>query len=329
MKRFIFSVILPAIAAVSIFAAKSTADMQPVTLKSGSFSRIESNIPCKIILANNPDSAGMITFSISPRYKDLFSFSVSKGTLKCSLKKEGSFTIKQGSSTYTIQNNKSGSIISKISGTKKTKDVIHISDITVYVPRKLEGVTVNGSGTVKADPRIGLGAKPVLCINGSGDIKLYSPATESLTATVNGSGDIKLQDTSVSNLSISVNGSGDIELTGNTTATVLEATVSGSGDIDVKALNADKLSAGVYGSGDIDMAGKAVSATYTVTGSGDIDCKKVKANSVTATVTGSGDIDCHASRDFTGNVSTSGNIECYGSPANVNLSGKTRRISVR
>lgn len=329
MKRLIFSVILQTITAVSIFAAKPVADMQPEALKAGNFSYIESDIPCKVILANNPDSAGMITFCISPLYKDLFSFSVNKGKLKCSVKKAGSFTIKQGSSTYTLHKSKSGNSMYRGAGSQKAKDIVYISDITIYVPRKLDGVTINGSGTIKSDSQIRLGDKINLCVNGSGDIKLRSAVTTSLTATVNGSGDIKLKDTSVSKLSVSVNGSGDVDLTGNTTATELECAVSGSGDIDIKALNADKLSAGVYGSGDIEIAGKAISATYTVTGSGDVDCDKVKVNSVTATVTGSGSIDCYASRDFTGSVTRAGNIKCLGSPANINLSGNKRRISVR
>ncbi len=308
MKRFIFSVILPTITALSIFAAKTETDMRPVTLKAGNFSGIASNIPCKIILANNPDSAGMIAFNISPLHKDLFSFSVNNGVLNCAVKKEGSFTIKQGSSTYTIHQSKSGTSVYKDAFRKKAKDVIYMSTIIVYVPHKLDDITINGSGTIKAGSKIRLGDKINLCVNGSGDIKL--------------------KDTSVSHLSASVNGSGDIELTGNTTATILESAVRGSGDIDIKALNADKLSADVYGSGDIEIAGKAVNAVYTVSGSGDIDCDKVKATSVTATVNGSGSIDCYASRDFSGNVLKSGNIDCLGSPANVSRSGKTRHISV-
>ncbi|BCR04724.1 hypothetical protein DESUT3_17930 [Desulfuromonas versatilis] len=115
--------------------------------------------------------------------------------------------------------------------------------IELRVP-DLEGVTVNGSGSVRLEQA--KGSELALVISGSGKIAATG-RVEELSAVVNGSGEMVLDELRAHTGKIQINGSGRAVLK---VEKHLKATVNGSGQIHL-ALEPEELDSRIAGSGKI------------------------------------------------------------------------------
>ena len=139
-----------------------------------------------------------------------------------------------------------------------TQDVVyHISAAA------LTGITVRGSGDVKAD---GVNAEQFsISITGSGDVATSGSVVGEYAVAISGSGDVEPSGTSGS-LDVQINGSGDYHGEGLVTSEAAIG-ISGSGSAVVNAT--EHLSVRITGSGDVEYLGNPT-LDQTITGSGDI-----------------------------------------------------------
>lgn len=116
----------------------------------------------------------------------------------------------------------------------------------VVQARRVERLSVGGSGTIKADslrsPRLNLD------VGGSGTIDVRSVESDDVAAKVGGSGDIRVGGGNARNVTVAVAGSGDVDL-GQLAASAAKVRVAGSGDVTVWAK--DTLAMSIAGSGDV------------------------------------------------------------------------------
>jgi hypothetical protein len=136
--------------------------------------------------------------------------------------------------------------------------------ITVTMPR-LEGITLAGSGEVRAD-RLDGGAAS-LTLAGSGNLTVSDGVVDTVEMTLAGSGDMVLLGRARS-ADITVAGSGDIEGTSYGVQTA-DITVAGSGGVTMRVTQSADIS--VIGSGDVNLSGGA-RCQITRRGSGDARC---------------------------------------------------------
>lgn len=128
----------------------------------------------------------------------------------------------------------------------------------------LSGITVSGSGRVKAQGSLSSGffrAK----VSGSGSIYVTSLNTQQLESVISGSGDIELAGTAPTQ-SCTVSGSGNVN-TANLQSQTAEAIISGSGSITLSVTQT--LNAVISGSGDIRYAGNPA-VNVNISGSGSV-----------------------------------------------------------
>jgi hypothetical protein len=129
----------------------------------------------------------------------------------------------------------------------------------------VSGAAISGAGTMSVDRVAGpFSAR----ISGSGDMRLPSVDSETLTLATSGSGDMTVAGRCGAG-TVSVTGSGNIDA-GGLTCRTLAATVTGSGDITAAATDTATLR--VTGSGDIAVTGGA-RCTAKSTGSGTTSCR--------------------------------------------------------
>ena len=141
-----------------------------------------------------------------------------------------------------------------------THDIIYT--ITVS---SLEGVTVQGSGTVTASD---IEAEAFeLIVSGSGEASLNGLTSDQLWIRISGSGDGEVSG-STNHLVLDVRGSGDY-LGEEMVATTADVDVSGSGNATVNVT--DHLEAVVSGSGSIIYHGEPASVDSSISGSGEVE----------------------------------------------------------
>ncbi len=136
--------------------------------------------------------------------------------------------------------------------------------INVYITvRKLEGLTLSGSGLIKVNNTI-QGTRLNTAISGSGRIEATA-AVKDLNCSISGSGQLNVKGTT-DNASFSVSGSGNVHAR-ELKAAIANVQVSGSGNVQVYAEKT--LNARVSGSGNIRYAGSPT-VNSSKSGSGNI-----------------------------------------------------------
>lgn len=252
-RRFtiLFTIILAT--AITLSARK------PIEVKPGVFSAIDSRLPAGFIIANNPDSAGMIVTSADDDIADLIHFTVKDGILTCDIEK-GNY-----------------------------KDLYkRISTVMVYVPSPLTSVSINGSGNVDIRNKVVTARDMKMNISGSGNMTLGGITAGSLLMAINGSGNIQVSgDNTVDTLGIDISGSGEVAVN-SLNAVETAVSVKGSGNVTI-AGKSDFTDLKIAGSGDINcrkLLSRVVNAR--IAGSGNIDCHA--GEMINATTSGSGTI---------------------------------------
>jgi hypothetical protein len=156
---------------------------------------------------------------------------------------------------------------------------LELSDLKQDVLR----ITEHGSGAVTAS---GESRDVSLDASGSGRADLGRLVTEKINANIHGSGDLKLFDTKQKELRIVAHGSGNITASGTAQQVSLDAT--GSGRADLGRLIVDSATAKIHGSGHVDLAPRQ-DADISVSGSAAVRLHGAVAR-VSSHVSGSGQI---------------------------------------
>lgn len=126
-----------------------------------------------------------------------------------------------------------------------------------------------------------------VAVNGSGDILVADPETESFEASIGGSGDIEITGLRAQSTSFSVGGSGSIDAAGTTGD--MSVKVGGSGDIDASQLRAERFTGSIGGSGEV-TGFVTESAEASIGGSGDIEL--TGGATCQSSIAGSGKLSC-------------------------------------
>ena len=103
---------------------------------------------------------------------------------------------------------------------------------------------------------------------GSGNIKVESYRTPTLSLSVSGSSNVRFEQVETEQFGVSIAGSGDVEARGK--AARLEISIAGSGDVRARDLAADDASVSIAGSGDASVTARK-SVAVSIAGSGDVD----------------------------------------------------------
>lgn len=152
-----------------------------------------------------------------------------------------------------------------IVGTVKGASFRTRSKIVVRVDfRQMDGVTIRGSGDVKADTI--KGELFELSIRGSGDVAIDRLETPTVAVSVAGSGDFKVKEGRATTVAVVIEGSGDVGLAG-VEARQGAVRIRGSGDTTVFAT--ESLQVDIAGSGDVRYRGSP-QLSKKVAGSGDV-----------------------------------------------------------
>jgi hypothetical protein len=128
-----------------------------------------------------------------------------------------------------------------------------------------------------------------ILVQGSGEVRSPSIASEALELRVDGSGDIEVTEVAVPILDLNVNGSGDIKLW-KVSSEQTTAEVDGSGDIKITEGFIFELASMIRGSGDIKVAGESERAEIAIYGSGDFDGRGLTTKEADVIIYGSGDV---------------------------------------
>lgn len=135
--------------------------------------------------------------------------------------------------------------------------------VTVEFTR-LDGVTIRGSGDVKADAvRTDV---LELVLRGSGDVAVDRVEAGAVAISISGSGDVTLRAGRADTIGVVIEGSGDARLAG-VQARTGAVRIRGSGDVTIHA--AESLEVDIAGSGDVRYRGEPT-LTRRVAGSGNV-----------------------------------------------------------
>lgn len=174
--------------------------------------------------------------------------------------------------------------------------------------RNLEGLTVNGSGELKAEGKWKLD-----------DLKL----------NVNGSGSIEINAEAKGILSADLSGSGQIYVSGSCKS--YDSDISGSGRITMNLNVYEKADFSITGSGKVEASGTAGIVHAHVSGSGRVLAFELETNKCEVDITGSGDVEISVKDVLNASISGSGMVLYKGNPNHVNVkrlgSGKVQRMS--
>lgn len=124
-------------------------------------------------------------------------------------------------------------------------------------------------------------------VDGSGDMRIGTVRTDTLSLTQGGSGDMEVREIAVKQLRVSSRGSGDVNASG--TADDADIRLDGSGEADLQELTVKRAQIAVSGSGGLEIkATEKVSGSLS--GSADVDVTGGAACSVSKS--GSGEVSC-------------------------------------
>lgn len=142
---------------------------------------------------------------------------------------------------------------------------LHTGTMKIVVQaRRIERLSVGGSGTIKAET---LRSKRLdLDVGGSGTIDVAGIESDDVAAKVAGSGDIRVRGGSAPTVTVTVAGSGDVDLA-RVAANDAKVKVAGSGDVSVWPRSA--LTISIAGSGDVRYYGDP-KIERRVAGSGEV-----------------------------------------------------------
>jgi hypothetical protein len=150
-------------------------------------------------------------------------------------------------------------------GTAKGASFRTRNKIAVQVDfKQIDGVTIRGSGDVRADTI--KGDLFELIIKGSGDVVIDRLDAATVAVSVAGSGDISVKEGRATTVAVVIEGSGDVSLAG-VEAKQGAVRIRGSGDATVFAT--ESLQVDVSGSGEVRYKGSP-QLTKKVAGSGDV-----------------------------------------------------------
>ncbi|RKS20485.1 putative autotransporter adhesin-like protein [Flavobacterium endophyticum] len=157
--------------------------------------------------------------------------------------------------------------------------------VTVRVPfKKLDGVSLSGSGNISSDATIKTD-NFAASLNGSGKINLNVASTGNTSAKLDGSGKLELY-LATNKTNAEINGSGKLTLKGKTSN--FTGNVNGSGQLNASEFTSETSDVSVHGSGNL-MTATTGTLTANVHGSGTVkyngEPKKINKN-----VNGSGKV---------------------------------------
>jgi len=140
----------------------------------------------------------------------------------------------------------------------RTKVEVHVH------MKKLNGVTLRGSGDIRVD-RVDSDVFEAT-LHGSGDINVASLRADTVAIAISGNGDVRAKGT-VGTLGLVIDGNGDAHFA-DLVAKTVAVSIRGSGDARVHAT--DQLQVSIGGSGDVRYRG-APTITKAIKGSGSVE----------------------------------------------------------
>lgn len=177
---------------------------------------------------------------------------------KISMSTQADVYIQQGS-TYSVQVEASSNLQEIITTTVKSN--------TLDIDLKM-GKCLKGNPTIKV--YVTAPSIEALNLSGSGNIYAYHQITSSsMDLTISGSGNMRLDSLSTQTITAKISGSGNIDLKGKDTSENLSATISGSGNVNTLELAVNKATVNISGSGNCKLLVKQ-NLKATISGSGDV-----------------------------------------------------------
>jgi hypothetical protein len=187
------------------------------------------------------------------------------GSLVVRVGKSPSLTVTAGKNVIDSLGSRVVDGVVRLGGSKRPGAMVGAIRYELTLPL-LESVTVEGSGSVRADFSGGKAVK--IKVGGSGTVAGTGLTATSVDTVVEGSGDVRLRGTTTEQ-AVTIRGSGNFDGTRLSSARAT-VDIAGSGDVDVTVT--ERLTASIAGSGNIRHRGGAT-VDASIAGSGDISAR--------------------------------------------------------